>query len=222
MDLHSKRTNAVKRALDAVNQRHPWSHNDAFHSWILTELPAHRQLAIDVGCGRGELAALLSEQFDHVMGIDIDPHMREAAEQRCAGLRQVTITDTQLNELPRGADLITMVAVLHHLDPATALVQVAEALDLGGRFLCVGLARPVGPVDWGWELASTITNPVIGYVRHPWLATERRPDESFPTRPPELSLAQIRQHVESAMPGAVIQHRLGFRHTITWEKPVQS
>lgn len=37
----------IGRGLDAANARHPWSHNDAFHSWILARLPARRGLAGD-------------------------------------------------------------------------------------------------------------------------------------------------------------------------------
>ena len=57
------------QALARVNARHPWSHNDYFHSWILRNLPAGRDLAVDIGCGKGVLAGKLAARFTRVTGI---------------------------------------------------------------------------------------------------------------------------------------------------------
>ncbi|WP_425461005.1 methyltransferase domain-containing protein [Leekyejoonella antrihumi] len=65
-----------------LNARHPWSHNDAFHAWIITRLPARRRDALDVGCGCGELVAALAEPFDRVHGLDADADMRQASATR--------------------------------------------------------------------------------------------------------------------------------------------
>jgi SAM-dependent methyltransferase len=132
----------LSKMMGAINARHPWSHNDHFHPWIGTRLPAKRDRALDVGCGRGELLALLAAQFDHVHGIDVDRTMREAAAARCAGLPNVTVDDTHVDEVTGLVDLVTMVAVLHHLDIEKALSDVRRLLAPGGRFLSVGLARP--------------------------------------------------------------------------------
>ena len=50
---------SAARWLHRVNARHPWSHNEHFHGWILRDLPERRQLAVDVGCGTGLLAGKL-------------------------------------------------------------------------------------------------------------------------------------------------------------------
>ena len=86
----------VRRPVDALerfNTRHPWSHNDHFHPWILRHLPDGRGLAVDVGCGQGLLATRLASHFDRVVGIDADAGMRVAAAQETATLTNVTITD---------------------------------------------------------------------------------------------------------------------------------
>ena len=150
-----------------LTARHPWSHNDYFHGWVLANLPEPCVTALDVGCGRGGI-----------------------------------------------------LAVLHHLDVADALHGVRRLLRPGGRFLAVGLAPPVTVRDHVWEVASVVTNPVVGYVTHPWPA---RPDHAaasrVPVRDPTLSFSQLQRTAERAMPGAVLRHRLGFRHTISWTKP---
>jgi len=206
-------------AMRHLNNRHPWSHNDAFHPWIATQLPTRRGSALDVGCGRGELLAVLAQHFDRVRGIDIDPEMRQASARRCAGLSNVSVDATGIDDLPPGIDLITMVAVLHHLDLDRALERVHQLLNPGGRFLCVGLARPDSLADYAWDLASMVTNPVIGYVRHPWPSLQPPGPEPFPIRDPTLTFDQIRAAVERVLPGATMQRHLGFRHTIAWTKP---
>ncbi|MEI3847069.1 MULTISPECIES: class I SAM-dependent methyltransferase [unclassified Microbacterium] len=208
-------------AMRTLNARHPWSHNDAFHPWIESRLPPGRNEALDVGCGRGELLALLGGRFTAAHGIDVDPAMRQASAARCAGLPKVTVDETPLEGVPAGKDVVTMIAVLHHLDLVPALRQVSRILKPGGRFLCVGLARPDSVVDQAWDVASMLTNPVIGFVKHPWVA--QQPASAippFPVRDPEYTIAQIRTALRQTMPGAMLRRQLGFRHTVEWTKPV--
>jgi 2-polyprenyl-3-methyl-5-hydroxy-6-metoxy-1,4-benzoquinol methylase len=70
------------QALARANARHPWSHNDYFHGWILRNLPVGRDLAVDIGCGKGLLAGKLAERFRHVSGIDADEGMAAVASAR--------------------------------------------------------------------------------------------------------------------------------------------
>lgn len=209
----------IIRTFGRLADRHPWSHNDAFHPWIATQLPRHRGAALDVGCGRGELVALLSEHFEQVRGIDADDDMRRASTSRCAGLPNVTVDSASLDDLSMRPDLVTMIAVLHHLDLNTALRQVRGMLQPGGRFLCVGLARPDSITDHAWDMASMVTNPIIGYIRHPWAAQPSSDPAPFPVQEPTLTFDQIRATVLDVLPGAEMHRHLGFRHTIAWTKP---
>jgi len=141
------------RWLDDVNGRHPWNHNEHFHRWILGNLPAGRQAAVDVGCGTGVLAGKLARHFARVTGIDADAGMAAAASARLAGDPRVTIARCRFEEFDQQADaagqdqdqdqadLITMVAVLHHLDLDATLARIPQLLAPGGRLLVVGLAK---------------------------------------------------------------------------------
>ncbi|KLI09844.1 ubiquinone biosynthesis protein [Mycolicibacterium conceptionense] len=212
----------VKRAVQGLhnfNSRHPWSHNDHFHGWILGNLPARRDTAVDIGCGQGDLVARLAAQFGHVRGTDADAGMRAEASRRCAGLANVTIDDSQLDQLDGPVDLITMVAVLHHLDVERALVDVKRLLAPGGRFLVVGLAAPVSIRDNAWDLASAVSNPFIGLIKHPRPASGGPVPPPFPIRDPQLSFDQLHALVQDILPGAQMRRRLAFRHTIRWTKP---
>lgn len=212
----------ARRAVEGLhdfNSRHPWSHNDHFHGWILANLPAHRATAVDIGCGQGALVAKLAARFSQVHGTDADAGMRAEAARRCARLTNVTIDAGRLDQLNGPVDLITMVAVLHHLDVGRALTEVERLLAPGGRFLVVGLAAPVTIRDTAWDLASAVTNPLIGLIKHPRPVTGGPKPPPFPVRDPQLSFDELQAIVKRVMPGPRMRRRLAFRHTISWTKP---
>ncbi|MFN3538631.1 MAG: class I SAM-dependent methyltransferase [Rhodococcus sp. (in: high G+C Gram-positive bacteria)] len=203
-----------------LNERHPWSHNDYFHSWILANLPDRRSLALDMGCGRGGLVRALAPHFDLVVGADADGEMRRIAEVTSAAVDNVSITDRQLDSWPDDSiDLVTMVAVLHHLDMDDALRHVGRILAPNGRLLVVGLAPPRSARDLLWDAASIVTNPLIGFLHRPWPSPVTAPPPPFPVKDPVLSFDEIGHIVDKWLPGAIMQHRIGFRHTIEWTKP---
>jgi SAM-dependent methyltransferase len=76
---------SAERWMARVNARHPWNHNEHFHGWILGNLPARRQAALDVGCGTGVLAAKLASRFARVTGIDADEGMTAGGSARLTG-----------------------------------------------------------------------------------------------------------------------------------------
>ena len=215
----AKPVERVIAGLNTFNAAHPWNHNERLHPWILRNLPDRRERALDVGCGRGVLLAELAVRFDAVHGTDVDAPMREAARQRCAGLPNVVVDDAQLAELDGLYDLITMVAVLHHLDAAESLRQAARLLAPGGRLLVVGVAPPSGPVDLLWEIASLALNPVVGFVKHPRRASGVDPRPPVPVRDAGVSLDELKRIAGDIVPGAAFRRRLFFRHTISWTMP---
>jgi ubiquinone/menaquinone biosynthesis C-methylase UbiE len=216
------------QALAKVNARHPWNHNDHFHGWILRNLPARRGAGVDIGCGKGVLAGKLATQFAHVTGIDRDEGMAAAASARLRGVPQVSIqrcdfTDFSSTVGDSGADLITMVAVLHHMDLDDALARIPRLVAPGGRLLVVGIARPDSLADLAFDVVSAAANPVMGMIKHPRAV---RPVERtlgaqpvVPMMDPATTFAEIAKAARAHLPGSTVQRRLFFRYTLLWEKP---
>jgi SAM-dependent methyltransferase len=219
---------SARRWLARVNARHPWNHNEHFHGWILRNLPVRRRAAVDVGCGTGVLAGKLAPHFARVTGIDADAGMAAAASARVAQDPEVTICHCRFEQFAAAAgdgeaDLITMVAVLHHLCLDDTLARIPGLLAPGGRLLVVGLARVNSLPDLAVDLISAAANPVIGLIRHPRPA---RPADGraagqpvMPVRDPATTLAEITAAARAHLPGATIRRRLFFRYTLRWDKP---
>ena len=216
------------QALAKINARHPWNHNEHFHGWILRNLPARRAVAVDVGCGKGVLAGKLATQFAHVTGIDRNEGMAAAAAARLRGVPQVSIQRCDFADFGAtigddGADLITMVAVLHHMDLGDALARIPRLVAPGGRLLVVGIARPDSLADLAFDVISGAVNPVMGMIKHPRPVRppERTPDTqpAVPVMDPTTTFAEIAKAARAHLPGSTVRRRLFFRYTLLWEKP---
>ena len=214
--------------LARVNARHPWNHNDHYHDWILRNLPARRRAAVDIGCGKGVLAGKLAAHFAHVTGIDRNDGMAAAASARLRDLPKVRIRRCDFADFSPaagdgGPDLITMVAVLHHLDLDEALARIARLLAPGGRLLVVGLARPDSPADLAFDFVSSAANPVMGMIKHPRPVRPprraRHGQVTVPMMDPATTLAEITAAARAHLPGSAVRRRLFFRYTLRWEKP---
>jgi 2-polyprenyl-3-methyl-5-hydroxy-6-metoxy-1,4-benzoquinol methylase len=218
----------LHQTLARVNARHPWNHNEHFHGWILRNLPPRRSVAVDVGCGKGVLAGKLATQFAHVTAIDRNAGMAAAASARLRGFPQVIIRQCDFIDFAPTAgdgeaDVITMVAVLHHLDLADTLARIPRLVAPGGRLLVVGLSRPDSLADLAFDVVSGAANPVMGMIKHPRAVrpSERAVDSqpAVPVMDPATAFAEIAKAARVHLPGSTIRRRLFFRYTLRWEKP---
>ncbi|RLN01309.1 class I SAM-dependent methyltransferase [Haloarcula sp. Atlit-7R] len=96
--------------------------------------------ALDVGCGNGRHAELLTEIADRVVGLDASRALLQAATDRVGD--SVTLLQGDATRLPLAAgsvDLAVYVATLHHLPSRSArrasLDELARVLAPGARAL---------------------------------------------------------------------------------------
>lgn len=208
---------APARALAWFNTRHPYSHNDYFHDWILSNLPKRRTRALDVGCGEGLLAERLASRFGHVTAADPDPLMRAAASAR-RSVAPITVVEG-FDSATGGYDLITMVASLHHLPLRATLERCRDLLLPGGKLLVVGLAKQtLRPADLAWEAGSAAANPLLGLLAHPRPYRGARPDPPFPVAEPRETVAEIAAVATQVLGDARVERRIPFRYTLSWQQ----
>lgn len=109
---------------------------------LIAEEVAPGQVAVDLGCGTGELALRLEQKAQKVIGIDSSPGMLEQARKRIAhNGHRVELRLGELEHLPlrdETADMAIVSMALHTLSvPAVGIREARRVLKQGGRLVLV-------------------------------------------------------------------------------------
>jgi SAM-dependent methyltransferase len=201
-----------------------WDHNGHYHGFLLKQIPASCEAALDVGCGTGAFSRLLAKRADQVLALDLSPRMVEIAKSRS---KQDTNIEFQVADatrwvFPVGAfHCVASIATLHHLPIEETLLNMRGALRFGGTLAILDLYEPAGVGD---TLTGMVAIPVslvlrlskTGRLREPrqvraaWAAHGR--NDTYPT------LARVHQICERVLPGAEVRKHLLWRYSIVWRK----
>jgi SAM-dependent methyltransferase len=191
-----------------------WNHNFHYHGFVLDQLPAHCQRALDVGCGEGQLALKLAESCDEVIGIDVDAATLGRAKALVGANPRVALHlgDVLTYEFAESSfDFIGAVASLHHLPLRPSLARFRALLRPGGTLAVVGLYRLSTPMDYAM---AGLAIPSSWLIQLGLGAAE----VAAPISAPNETLHNIRRTVAELLPGARVQRRLFHRYTLVWRK----
>jgi demethylmenaquinone methyltransferase/2-methoxy-6-polyprenyl-1,4-benzoquinol methylase len=127
-------------------------------------------LAIDVACGTGDLAALATRAGTRVVGIDFAAAMLAGASSRATGAQLVRADATALPVASASADAVTCgFALRNFVAIPPMLAEAARVLRPGGRLVLLEVATPRHAlVRWGHRLYFERVVPRLGA----WLADE--------------------------------------------------
>ena len=161
----------------------------------------------------------LAGVFPAVTGIEADAPTAAEARRATADLANVRVLTQPFDEVGGSRyDLITFVAVLHHLPLQATLEKSRELLRPGGRLVVVGVSRGTR-ADLPWEIASLILNPIVGVVRHPRRSRKTPVQMTAPTATASESFNEIAGTAERILPGARLRRGLFWRYTLVWTAP---
>jgi SAM-dependent methyltransferase len=207
-------------AMDRINQRHPWSHNDAFSGFVLRH--AKRTIreggatALDVGCGTGNLLRRLAPLFPQVVGIEADRETAALATAAVIPWQSATVVNANFPANSRRYDFVSLVAVLHHLPLLAGIKAARAAVAPGGRLVIVGVYREE-PTDAAFSIISLALNPIIGLLRHPRPASRLPQSMSAPVVPATNTYQQIKDALTAELPGVQVHRALFWRYLAIWQ-----
>lgn len=142
------------------------------------------QVALDLGCGAGQVALRLAPLVGHVIAVDPEPTMlSEAAALGAArgvsNVEWVHGDSTQLQELDLPElDLVTMGASFHWMDRDQVLRDLDARTTLGAAVVVVSGGAPGSQEPPAWA-------QVISDIRARYLGTERRAGSTTYSHPAE-------------------------------------
>ncbi|WP_327696308.1 class I SAM-dependent methyltransferase [Streptomyces sp. NBC_00459] len=218
----------VLRALERFHAARPWDHNAHYHPWILRQLPRRYGRAVDVGCGSGDLVRLLAgRSTSSVLGVDSDPAIVHRARELTSPTLPVTFAAadamTGFSDGQDGSyDVITCVAVVHHLPYADALALFRRQLAPGGTLVVVGLARAESPVDHLLGGLAIPANLLMAWVKNRGRPASRPVSMTARTRAAEMGFGEVVREARRVLPGCRVRRRLFWRYTLVWRQPKQS
>ncbi|MBU4188858.1 MAG: class I SAM-dependent methyltransferase [Actinobacteria bacterium] len=207
-------------ALDRINQRHPWSHNDAFSGFVLRH--AKRTIreggttALDVGCGTGNLLRRLAPLFPQVVGVEAHPETAARAAAAVLPWPTVTVVNAPFPADSHLYDFVSMVAVLHHLPLVGGIKAARAAVAPGGRLVIVGVYREEA-ADAPFSFISLALNPLIGLLRHPQPSVRLPQGMSAPTASATDCYQQIKEALKAELPGVKVHRTLFWRYLAIWQ-----
>ena len=205
----------------------PWDHNRMYLHVLLRELPGRVDDALEIGCGSGELTALLAARARRVLALDLSSEMLAVARERCAGLANVELVcaDALTWPLaPASFDAIASIATLHHLSLGAMLARMRDAVRPGGVLLVLDVVaertpREVArsalafPLNVLGRLATTGRLRPSPEARAAWEAHAET--DRFHT------VGEVRSAAAKLLPGARIRQHLFWRYSLVWRKPAR-
>lgn len=171
---------------------------------------------LDVGCGEGLLIERLARVSRSVTGIDRDEQALSQARLRTVALANTALMNADFVEMevvPDSYDLITFVAVLHHLRLEGALRRSVEMLRPGGRLLVIGLSANKSVGDHVRSALLLLPVRLMSRIRHETQTV------NVVSTPPEESFSEIMLTARQLLPGVRLRRALYYRYVLDWTKP---
>lgn len=218
-------------------------HNEHYHNFLLKHLPAHCDRILEIGCGRGAFARLLSTRANHVLAIDFSPEMIRLAREKSgqlgmpkgqeAGLppRSFSNINFQVADIleynlhAEHFDCIASIATLHHLPLREVLMKMKAALKPDGILLLLDLFEPRGATDFLLNFLAVPASKALRVIHHQRLRPSRparaawkahEAHDLYPTMP------EVRALCAEVLPNARVKKHLLWRYSIVWRKSASS
>jgi len=109
--------------------------------------------ALDIGCGAGQAAEILSAKFEKVTGLDICSELIELAKQKHNRTNITYLVEDIMNfENQAKFDFVYSHTMMHHLENYEAgLLKIRSLVKKGGRLIIIDNVSDVYKTPPGWS-----------------------------------------------------------------------
>lgn len=203
--------------------------DDLYHPFLLDQLPALIDRALDVGCGTGGFTRDLAARATRVTAIDFSAESLRVAKQRSARFGNIDWVHADAEMFayePSTYDVIVSLKTLHHLRGEEVVPRLAAALRPGG----VLLIHDVLESERG--ILGIIKNAtrMPARIAHRFMRTrrlfERRELREFwsshARHDQHPRIGEVREFADRLLPGSVVHKHWLWRYTIAWTTPAHS
>jgi ubiquinone/menaquinone biosynthesis C-methylase UbiE len=122
-----------------------WNHNIHYHKFLLKHIPENCESVLDIGCGNGDFARLLSKKSSKVTGIDISPIMISVAKSRSENYPNIeyeTGNPFHKNIPKESFDVVVSIGTFHHFYLEDVLFKSMAWVKKGGRLIVLDVYKP--------------------------------------------------------------------------------
>ena len=141
---------------------------------FLAQACSTHALAVDVGCGTGQLTRLLAPHFDAVVGLDSSADQLHNAAP-AAGVSYQQASAEHLPVAPGSANLITVAQAAHWFDLSAFYAQVRQVAAPGAVVALISYATPQLEPDLQPRFARFYADDLGAY----WPAERRQVDSGY-------------------------------------------
>ncbi len=205
----------------AISKSQQWNHNNHYHNWILSKLPAHIEYTIDIGCGKGEFTRHLSLIAQHVDAIDNDTNIIKEAKQLSLRIKNITYVQNdflQMDIPSEKYDAVVSIASLHHMNVSIALKKMKDILKPDGILVILGLYRNSTITDIFWSVISKLFDVIIKFLLHK--RTSGNTGYTMQIVDPKETLREINATAKEILPNIKMRRHLFWRYSIIWTKTI--
>lgn len=201
-----------------------WNHNNCYFPYLLRQISLGTDICLDIGCGKGELSALLSKRVNRVIAVDLADKMVEYAQSNNAAENIEYICGNILDMVyaPSSFDIIISTATAHHLPYGWLLEFAKDKLRPGGKLIILDLAKPDSINDYiVWGLAA-IPNIIMNLIKNGRLHKDdphtsdvwrkHREHDSY------MTIREIRILAAQHISDVKVRRKLFWRYSLIWKK----
>jgi len=223
--LKPTRLSSVQADFDLIAEARSgrWNHNNHYHQFILKHLPARRGTVLDIGCGTGDLAAILATLFDSVVAIDFSHGMIQRARERLRNTTNVQLVERDVQTFafaPSSFDMIVSIATFHHLPFRSEVLRLKPALARGGSLIILDLCKPSTLTDFifaGLAFPASLLLEAIHNKGNRRSAKEKLAWKQHGKNDVYAPISEIRAIAGELLPGAKVRRLLFWRYCLIWK-----